>query len=135
MIPLYLFIFFKAFIVSSSCPGLIKSGLVDGSNFKIKFFKFFAAEAPAALIKNSLSSLTFPSTIKIFKLLTQIIHLSYCADTLVSYLLQTIFLGFLQLRDLLRPFLTIYQDQNLFHLLPLIIYEVFQVFFLNLKSN
>ena len=41
------------------------SVFANGSIFKIKFFKFSAAEAPAALIKNSLSSLIFPSTIKI----------------------------------------------------------------------
>ena len=65
--PEYLLIFSKAFAVSSSCPGFMISVLVDGSNFNIKFFKLSAAEAPAALIKNSLSSLIFPSTIKIFK--------------------------------------------------------------------
>ena len=43
--------------------------LDEGSNFKIKFFKLSAADAPAALIKNSLSSLMFPSTIKILKFL------------------------------------------------------------------
>jgi hypothetical protein len=73
-----LLIFSRAFFVSSSCPGFIISVLVEGSNFKIKFFKLSAAEAPAALIKNSLSSLIFPSTIKIF----QIIHLNNSPDIL-----------------------------------------------------
>jgi hypothetical protein len=67
-IPLYLLIFFRALVVSSSWLGFIISAFVDGSIFKIKFFKLSAAEAPAALIKNSLSSLMFPSTIKMFKL-------------------------------------------------------------------
>ena len=36
----------------------------------IKFFKLSAAEAPAAFMKNSLSSLMFPSTIRIFRFFT-----------------------------------------------------------------
>ena len=71
--------------------GFIISIFDDDSIFKIKFFKLSAAEAPAALIKNSLSSLMFPSTIKIFELLIKTIHHSYCVGTLSSCHLQLIF--------------------------------------------
>jgi len=80
--------------VSSSLPGLMISIFVDGSIFKIKFFKLSAAEAPAALIKNSLSSLIFPSTIKIFKSSFKTIHQSYYVGTLFSYHSSVNFFGF-----------------------------------------
>jgi len=56
--------FFKAFVVSSSCPGFIISVFVVGSNFSIRFFRLSAAEAPAAFMKNSLSSLIFRQQLK-----------------------------------------------------------------------
>ena len=46
---------------------IVEGNIREDSEFFIKAAGASAAEAPAALIKNSLSSRIFPSTIKIFK--------------------------------------------------------------------